>query len=119
MFANRIVTLGILIAFSAGLPAAHAQESRASVIGRVTDSSGAVIPAASVSFANLETGKEELQIPLPNQPVSVTLSADGKYAFSAVQADDKIFVIPLATRRIEKIIQTPKGAGPDPYLFIR
>jgi hypothetical protein len=54
MFANRIVTLGILIAISAA--SSHAQESRASVIGRVTDSSGAVIPAASVSFANLETG---------------------------------------------------------------
>src|SRR5258707_12696830 len=33
-----------------------AQESRATVIGRVTDASGAVIPAASVSFTNVETG---------------------------------------------------------------
>jgi Carboxypeptidase regulatory-like domain/TonB dependent receptor len=32
-----------------------AQESRATVIGRVTDTSGAVIPGASVSFANVDT----------------------------------------------------------------
>ncbi len=32
-----------------------AQESRATVIGRVTDTSGAVIPGASVSFTNVET----------------------------------------------------------------
>ncbi|HJZ99084.1 MAG TPA: carboxypeptidase-like regulatory domain-containing protein, partial [Candidatus Solibacter sp.] len=34
---------------------APAQESRATIIGRVTDTSGAVIPAASVSFVNVET----------------------------------------------------------------
>jgi hypothetical protein len=33
-----------------------AQESRATIIGRVTDTSGAVIPAASISFTNVETG---------------------------------------------------------------
>src|SRR5207249_11731304 len=30
--------------------------SRASVVGRVTDTTGAVIPAASVSFTNVDTG---------------------------------------------------------------
>jgi hypothetical protein len=35
---------------------AWSQESRASVVGRVTDSSGAVIPAAEVTFTNVDTG---------------------------------------------------------------
>ena len=72
----------------------------------------------AVGLANIETKKEETQIALPGQPVSVNLSPDGKYVFCAVQAEDKIFVIPLATRKIEKVIETPKGSGPDPYLSI-
>src|ERR1044071_5282340 len=36
--------------------ATWAQESRATVIGRVTDASGAVVPGASVSFTNIDTG---------------------------------------------------------------
>jgi hypothetical protein len=51
MFTIRTVVLALSFAF-----AVHAQESRATVIGRVTDSSGAVIPAAAVSFTNIETG---------------------------------------------------------------
>src|SRR5262249_36839610 len=49
---------GILVALLfAVLGAWHAsaQESRATVIGRFTDTSGAVIPGASVSFTNVET----------------------------------------------------------------
>ena len=51
MFTIRTVVLALSFAL-----AVHAQESRATVIGRVTDSSGAVIPAAAVSFTNIETG---------------------------------------------------------------
>ena len=70
----------------------------------------------AVGFANPETRREEAQVKLTGQPVSLTLSADNRYAFSAVQSQDKIFVIPLASRKIEKIISTPAGSGPDPYL---
>ena len=73
----------------------------------------------AVGFANAETRKEETQIKLPGQPVSLTFSADQRTAFSAVQSQDKIFVIPLATRKIEKVISAPAGAGPDPYLPLR
>ena len=34
-------------------------------------------------------------------------------------ADVKLFVIPLRTRKIERIISTPPGSGPDPYLPLR
>ncbi len=56
MTANHIRLLGIALAFSTLFHPAHAQESRATVIGRITDNSGAVIPAASVSFTNIDTG---------------------------------------------------------------
>ena len=70
----------------------------------------------AVGFANPETRQEEAQVKLTGQPVSLTLSADYRYAFSAVQSQDKIFVIPLASRKIEKTISAPEGSGPDPYL---
>src|SRR5437016_2107102 len=56
MFANHVRILGILVGLSTLFQSASAQKSRATVIGRVTDSSGAVIPAASVSFTNIDTG---------------------------------------------------------------
>src|SRR5215471_12264639 len=51
---GRILVV-LLLAILAIRPAL-AQESRATVIGRVTDTSNAVIPGASVSFINVETG---------------------------------------------------------------
>jgi len=72
----------------------------------------------AVGFANIDARKEEAQVKLTGQPVSLTFSADDKYAFSAVQSQDKIFMIDLATRKIEKVISAPPGAGPDPYLPI-
>jgi YVTN family beta-propeller protein len=73
----------------------------------------------AVGFANAETRKEEIQVKLTGQPVSLTFSKDNQYAFSAVQSQDKIFVIPLRTRKIERTISTPPGSGPDPYLPLR
>ena len=37
-------------------PPAHPQDSRGTILGRVTDSSGAVVPAAAVQAANIATG---------------------------------------------------------------
>jgi Carboxypeptidase regulatory-like domain len=55
MSTRRIVCSGSILAILTAAGAAWAQESRATVIGRVTDASGAVIPAASVGFTNVET----------------------------------------------------------------
>ncbi len=51
LVAARIVSV-ILITIQAG----WSQESRAVILGRVTDSTSSVIPDASVSFTNIETG---------------------------------------------------------------
>jgi hypothetical protein len=56
MFARSVCILGSLLAILTVNQPAWSQESRATVVGRVTDSSGSVIPAASVSFTNVETG---------------------------------------------------------------
>jgi len=69
----------------------------------------------AVGFANTKTLKEETKIPLSGQPVSMTLSADKKMAFSSVQSQDKVFVISIAERKVKDVIETQPGAGPDPF----
>ena len=49
----RITLLGALV-----LPLLFAQTDAARIIGTVTDASGAVIPAASVTVKNEKTGQE-------------------------------------------------------------
>lgn len=73
----------------------------------------------AVGFADVKTGREIRRTPLTGPPVSLTLSADGKEAYSAVQEQDKVFVISLSSREVVKILQFPKGAGPDPVLPLR
>src|ERR1017187_2503101 len=56
MFACRTQLFSILIAAAVSISTAWSQESRANVLGRVTDPSGAVIQAASIAILNQETG---------------------------------------------------------------
>src|SRR6267142_6226076 len=56
MSTPRIIWSGSILAILTVTWAAWAQESRATVVGRVTDSSSSVIPGASVEFTNLGTG---------------------------------------------------------------
>src|ERR1700693_5077663 len=82
MFARSVCIIGSLVAILTVNRPAWSQESRATVVGRVTDSTGSVIPAASVSFTNLATGVT----------VKTQTNAEGNY-FSS-------FLIP-GTYRIE------------------
>src|SRR4051794_15244755 len=53
---NRRLVIACLLLNAYALPPAWSQESRASVLGRITDSSGSVVPEARVEFTNLSTG---------------------------------------------------------------
>ena len=70
----------------------------------------------AVGFADAAARKETGTVPLHGQPLSLTLTKDGKYAFSGIQSDGKIHVIDVAQRKIIRTITTPKDAGPDPAL---
>jgi hypothetical protein len=70
----------------------------------------------AVGFADVATRKETGQVKLNGRPLSLTMSADGRYAFAGVQDQDKIFVVSIPERKIVKVISTPKEAGPDPAL---
>jgi YVTN family beta-propeller protein len=69
-----------------------------------------------VGFADIAAGKQVATIPLGGRPLSLTITPDGARAFSGVQDQDKMFVISVAERKIIRMFQTPKGAGPDPAI---
>ncbi len=71
---------------------------------------------SAVGFADTAARKETGTVGLQGEPLSLTLTKDGKYAFSGVQAQGKIHVIDVGQRKIIRTITTPKDAGPDPAL---
>ncbi len=72
----------------------------------------------SVGIADIAAGKQIAVIELGGAPLSLSLSRDGKYAFAGVQDSDQIWIVSLDQRRVVQVIDTPKGAGPDPVLEI-
>jgi YVTN family beta-propeller protein len=72
----------------------------------------------AVQFVNAATMTPGKELPLPGPPVSMTLSADGRTAYSAVLQQDTIFIISVAEQRILRTFRTPPGSGPDPVLPI-
>jgi hypothetical protein len=71
-----------------------------------------------VQFVDAATMKAGTELGLPGPPVSMTLSADGRTAYSAVLQQDTIFVISVPEQRILRSFKTPPGSGPDPVLPI-
>jgi hypothetical protein len=69
-----------------------------------------------VGFADVETGKQVAEVPLSGRPLSLTMTRDGKRAFAGIQDQDKVCFISISGRRIERILQLPKGSGPDPSI---
>ncbi len=72
----------------------------------------------AIQFADAVTMKGGKELPLPGPPVSMTLSADGRTAYSAVLQQDTIFIISVPEQRIVRSFKTPPGSGPDPVLPI-
>lgn len=73
----------------------------------------------AVGFADIATRKEVHQVALTGRPLSLTTSRDGKLAYAAVQDQDKIFEISVPDRKLLRIIQIPRGLGPDPVIPLR
>ena len=69
-----------------------------------------------VGFADVATGKQVAQVAVSGRPLSLTMTRDGKRAFAGVQDQDKVFVISVTDRKVERVIELPKGSGPDPVI---
>jgi YVTN family beta-propeller protein len=73
----------------------------------------------AVGFADIRSGKQIASVPLGGKPLSLLMAPDGRLAYAGVQDQDKIFVISVPERKIVRVIDTPKGSGPDPALPLR
>jgi YVTN family beta-propeller protein len=67
----------------------------------------------AVAFADVRARKQTDVIPLPGNPLSISKSRDGHTVYLGIQDSDKIAVVSVPERRIIRVIDTPKGAGPD------
>ena len=69
-----------------------------------------------VGFADVASGKQTGMVPVSARPLSLTLTGDGRRAFAGIQEQDKVAFISVPERKIERILNTPKGSGPDPAI---
>src|SRR5260370_8390851 len=78
MKVNRFVLVGAATLFLVALSLYGQTAGTGAMVGTVTDSSGAVIPGATVEAVNASTG----------QPRTVTTGADGSYRFALLPPGD-------------------------------
>jgi YVTN family beta-propeller protein len=71
-----------------------------------------------VAFADPATRRETGYVLLPNEPVSCTVSRDGKLAFASAEQADTVYVVSIEQKKIIGEIKTTKGSGPDPVLEV-
>jgi YVTN family beta-propeller protein len=74
-------------------------------------------PAAG--FADVASRRQTTVVPLSGRPLSLTMTRDGSRVFAGIQDQDKVVFISTSTRRTERVLQLPKGSGPDPAIPLR
>jgi YVTN family beta-propeller protein len=70
----------------------------------------------AVGFADTASGRQTAMVPLSGRPLSLTMTRDGARAFAGIQDQDKVCFISVAGRKIERVLELPKGSGPDPAI---
>jgi DNA-binding beta-propeller fold protein YncE len=72
--------------------------------------------ANAVGFADIATRKETGHVDAGGPTMSISLSRDGKTAYTGIQEQDKVVAVSVADRKVVLTFSTPKGAGPDPVM---
>jgi len=73
---------------------------------------------AAVEFFDPSNRRQLGRVELSGDPFSISISADGKFAFTGAEGDNEFYVVSIAERRIVRHLKTIDGAGPDPVLDI-
>jgi hypothetical protein len=71
-----------------------------------------------VGFINTKTLRMEDHLQLPFQPYSLTLSEDGKWAFTSAEPQGIVYIISVPERSVVFKFRTLPGARPDPLYDI-
>lgn len=74
----------------------------------------ALMHERKVGFADPGARRQIDYVLLPNNPVSCTLSEDGRLAFLSAEEQDEVFIVSVKNRKLVGSIKTAAGAGPDP-----
>jgi YVTN family beta-propeller protein len=69
-----------------------------------------------LAFADPKQRIETDHVIIPGEPVSCSLSEDGKLAFTSSETTDMVYIVSIATKKIVGEIKPPPGSGPDPVL---
>lgn len=72
-----------------------------------------------MSFADVASGKEMGHVAFDDRPLSCSLSRDGKFAYAGLQETDRVAVVSVSERKIVRMLNLPKGSGPDPVFALR
>lgn len=73
---------------------------------------------SSMEFIDYETRKVLAKVKLPGDPYSISVSSDGKFAFTGAELDNEIYVVSITKHKIVRDFETIDGARPDPVLDI-
>jgi len=72
----------------------------------------------AIEIADVETRMPVARIPVEGEPISLSVSADGKYALAASEEIDTVHILSLTDRKLVRSFKTPKGAAPDPVIMV-
>ena len=89
MISRSVVVSCIALFILTGMQTAWPQESRGTIIGRVTDSSGSVVPAASVRITNIATGVSVPVVTNESGNYSAPFLTPGMYRITAEETGFK------------------------------
>jgi YVTN family beta-propeller protein len=78
----------------------------------------ALMHERKIGFADPGTRRQTHYVIIPGQPVSCTLSMDGKLAFASAEENDTVYIVSVTDKKIVGEIKTAKEAGPDPVFSI-
>ena len=70
----------------------------------------------AIGFVDIASRKQVAVVPVSGRPMSLTMTRDGQRAFAGIQDQDKMVFISVPERKIERVVELPKGSGPDPAI---
>ncbi len=73
---------------------------------------------SSMEFIDPETHKVIAKVKIPGDPYSISVSKDGKFAFTGAELDNEVYVVSTTEHKLVRNIKTVDGARPDPVLDI-